>query len=47
MRRKRHRVIYEQMGLVSDREASQAMEFANKFVEEIRVLITKQLRLKL
>lgn len=47
MRRKRHRVIYEQMGLVSEQEAKQASSFAKTFVEEIRLLITKQLRLRL
>jgi len=47
MRRKRHRVVYEQMGLVSEHEAKQAVAFAKKFVQEIRVLITKQLPLKL
>lgn len=47
MRRKRHRVIYEQMGLVSEQEAAQAVTFAQSFVEEIRLVITKQLRMKL
>lgn len=46
MRRKRHRVVYEQMGLVSEHEAKQAVAFAKKFVQEIRALITKQLPLK-
>jgi uncharacterized protein (UPF0332 family) len=42
MRRKRHRVIYEMVGLVSKQEAEQAVAFAGKFVEEIRRQISKQ-----
>ncbi len=45
MRRKRHRVIYEVAGLVSKKEAEQAIEFANKFVEQIIEIITGQSRL--
>jgi len=40
MRRKRHRVIYEVAGLVSDKEAEQAVSFAKGFVEEITEIIT-------
>jgi uncharacterized protein (UPF0332 family) len=47
MRRKRHRVIYEMAGLVSRQEAEQGVKFAKKFVEEIRLLISKQASLKL
>jgi len=47
MRRKRHRVIYERMGLMSEQDAKQAVTFAKKYVEEIRLLITRQLSLKL
>ena len=47
MRRKRHRVIYEMAGLVSKQEAEQGVKFAKRFVEEIRLLITKQTSLKL
>lgn len=47
MRRKRHRVIYEMAGLVSKQEAQQGVEFAKKFVEEIRLLISKQIAFKL
>ena len=47
MRRKRHRVIYEMAGLVSKQEAEQGIAFAKKFVEEIRLLISKQASLKL
>ncbi|MFO7624783.1 MAG: HEPN domain-containing protein [Anaerolineales bacterium] len=45
MRRKRHRVIYEVSGLVSRKEAEQAIEFAKKFVEQISEVITGQSRL--
>jgi uncharacterized protein (UPF0332 family) len=47
MRRKRHRVIYEMAGLVSKQEAEQGIRFAKKFVEEIRLLISKQASFKL
>lgn len=47
MRRKRHRVIYEKMGLVSKQEAEQAIEFSKRFIERIRLLITNQMKLKL
>ncbi|MGE5264134.1 MAG: HEPN domain-containing protein [Acidobacteriota bacterium] len=47
MRRKRHRIIYEMTGLVSKQEAEQGVTFAKKFVEEIRLLISKQIPLKL
>ncbi len=46
MRRKRHRVVYEVAGLVSRKEAEQAVAFAKQFVEEIRVYITKQTSFK-
>ncbi|HLE50438.1 MAG TPA: HEPN domain-containing protein [Anaerolineales bacterium] len=45
MRRKRHRVIYEVAGLVSKREAEQAIAFAREFVEKITEIITAQSRL--
>jgi len=45
MRRKRHRVIYEVAGLVSKKEAEQAIAFAREFVEKITVIITGQSRL--
>jgi uncharacterized protein (UPF0332 family) len=45
MRRKRHRVIYEASGLVSRKEAEQAIEFAEKFVGQITEMITGQSRL--
>lgn len=47
MRRKRHRLVYEVAGLVSQHEAEQALNFARAFVEEIRLLISGQSRLEL
>src|SRR3990172_5986658 len=45
MWRKRHRVFYEVAGLVSKKEAEQAIAFANEFVEKIAEVITGQSRL--
>ena len=42
MRRKRHKIIYEMAGLVSKQEAEQGIAFAKNFVEEIRLVISKQ-----
>jgi len=42
MRRKRNRVIYEIAGLVSKKEAEQAIAFAKGFVEKITMIITGQ-----
>ncbi len=47
MRRKRNRLIYESVGLVSQQEAEQALAFARKFVKKTRLLITGQLPLEL
>ena len=47
MRRKRHRLVYETVGLVSRQEVEQALAFAKTFVEEIRSLVTGQPRLEL
>jgi uncharacterized protein (UPF0332 family) len=47
MRRKRNRLVYESVGLVSRQEVEQALAFAGAFVEEIRLLVTGQPRLKL
>jgi uncharacterized protein (UPF0332 family) len=47
MRRKRNRLVYETVGLVSYREVEQALAFAQTFVEEIRLLVTGQPRLTL
>jgi uncharacterized protein (UPF0332 family) len=45
MRRKRHRVIYEAAGLVTKKEAEQAIAFAKEFVEKVTETITSQGRL--
>jgi len=42
MRRKRHRVIYEVAGLISQREAYQAVEFAKSFVAKLAEEISRQ-----
>ncbi len=42
MRGKRHRVIYEVAGLVSKKEAEQAISFAKGFVETISIIISGQ-----
>ena len=42
MRRKRHRVIYDEAGLVSQREAEETISFAEQLVERLRELITNQ-----
>lgn len=47
MRRKRHRVIYEAAGIVSKKEAEQAIAFAKEFVEKIKEVITGQSRLEI
>ena len=47
MRRKRHRLVYEMVGLVSRQEAEQALAFAREFVEELRLRITGQPRLEI
>jgi uncharacterized protein (UPF0332 family) len=47
MRRKRHRLVYETVGLVSRQEAEQALVFAKAFVEDIRLWITGQRRLEI
>ncbi|PKO08879.1 MAG: hypothetical protein CVU40_12835 [Chloroflexi bacterium HGW-Chloroflexi-2] len=47
MRRKRHKIIYEIAGLISKKEAEQAVNFAQKFVEEITVIITGQSKLEI
>ena len=47
MRRKRHRVIYEVAGLVSKKEATEAIAFAGEFVEKIAEIITGQSRLRI
>lgn len=41
MRSKRHRVIYDALGLVSLAEARQAFAFAVRFVEEVEQLLKR------
>jgi uncharacterized protein (UPF0332 family) len=47
MRRKRNRLVYETVGLVSRQEVEQALAFARTFVEEIRLLVAGRPRLEL
>jgi len=42
MRQKRHRVIYDVAGIISQHEAKQSFEFAKKFVTIIREYIEKR-----
>jgi len=39
MRSKRHRVIYDVSGIISQKEARQAFEFAVKFVDAVESLV--------
>ena len=39
MRRKRHRIVYEEMDIVTEKEARQALEWAEEFVEKINELM--------
>ena len=45
MRRKRHRLVYETVGLVSHQEAEQALVFAGAFVDELILRVTGRPRL--
>ncbi|MGD9406217.1 MAG: hypothetical protein PVH95_13815 [Anaerolineae bacterium] len=45
MRRKRHRLVYEMVGVVSNQEAEQALGFAEAFVGQLADLITGQPRI--
>ncbi len=36
IRRKRHRVVYEQAGITTEREASEVVELAEKFVSQVK-----------
>lgn len=47
MRRKRHRLMYEGVGLVSRGEAEEALAFAKRLVEKIEEFITGQLALEI
>ena len=44
VRRKRHRLVYEMVGLVSNQEAEQALDFAEAFVDQLADLITGRSR---
>ena len=41
MRKKRHRVVYEEMDIVSEDEAEQALKWAEEFVNRIDAMIRK------
>jgi len=41
IRKKRHRIVYEEMDIVSENEARQAVKWAEEFVEMISSLIQK------
>lgn len=41
MRRKRHRVVYEEVGIVSEKEAAQVVEWASEFVEKVRTTLVQ------
>ena len=41
MRSKRHRIVYDVAGLVSEQEAKQAFDFAQKFVKIIKLYLRK------
>ena len=43
MKSKRHRVIYDVSGIVSQNEARQAFDFAVKFVEAIEEMVMQLL----
>jgi hypothetical protein len=47
MRRKRNRLVYETVGLVSEQEARQVLAFAQRVVQDIGRLISGQLSLEL
>ena len=44
MRKKRHRVVYEEMDIVSENEAEQAIQWAEEFVKKIDETIQKSRR---
>jgi len=39
LRKKRHVIVYEEMGVVSEDEARQAVQWAEEFVNKIEILI--------
>jgi len=42
IRRRRHRVIYEQAGITTEREASEVIELAGEFVSRIKETLKQQ-----
>jgi len=42
MRKKRHRIVYEEMDIVSEDEAEQALKWAEEFVNKIDGMIRKE-----
>ncbi len=42
LRKKRHRIVYEEMDIVSENEAEQAVKWAEEFIEEIERVIVKK-----
>lgn len=44
LRRKRHRMLYHEAGLVSQSEAESSLAFAEQFVEDIKQVIAEKLR---
>jgi uncharacterized protein (UPF0332 family) len=42
MRKKRHRIVYEEMDIVSQSEAEQSMKWAEKFVSTVDKIITRR-----
>ncbi len=35
MRKKRHRIVYEEMDIISENEAKRSIEWAEEFIEKI------------
>jgi len=42
IRRKRHRVVYEQAGITTEREASEVVELAEEFVSRVKETLRQQ-----
>lgn len=42
MRKKRHRIVYEEMDIVSEDEAGQALKWAEEFVNRISEIIQRK-----
>ncbi|NWG09962.1 MAG: HEPN domain-containing protein [Nitrososphaerales archaeon] len=43
MRKKRHRIVYEEMDIVSEDEAGQALKWAEEFVKRIEGIIRRKI----